>query len=1148
MIMHTFLIRIFRTGLLGAMLWLLPMAFTACDRPAKEVDISLSTDYRGIAEAIRSGSLSLAEALAKIDKAVTGGFADQAAATQLLQLVVTALDGTAEEKLAAIEAAVKSQTASLDTKLGLIEAAAAGGFADSAAQRALIAAALSSIAGEAGEKLAAIEAAVQGQTASLAMKLGLIETAAKEGLSGGKEMELLLKALGALDEEAGARLEALAGAMAGQAASLSTKLDLLTLSLDNGLADEQAAISLVQKAVEALDDTVEESLAAVDDAIGREQLSLEVKMSLVEAAVTKGFADAATLQAMLKKALDGLDSSAETKLAAIESAVKNQAATLASKLGLIETAVAQGFAADSLQQGLIKDALKALAGSATEKLVAIDTAMTRRTASLATKLETIQLTYADSLANASEAVGLMATAVAALDADTKDVAQKLRSIASTSLNSLLVEALTNIKKAIQGMSDDNDILAAILEAIEALDTPLAIEYEDFVIDNVLVMGDTTLRVPYTLLADNLQVVATATEGIQVIVVPDPDNPRKGWLEITAGGITTGSSKVEVTISGQFKSHTHTLELEKEWLKPDPDTQDKNLNFDESFDEANPLIFTYKTNTPGIVSVPDSSKTWVRLLSATSHADGQTPDTIKIAIDRNMGFKMRQTGLTVKNRVSIDILTFLIQQDYYSTVIDFADSGLGSYLVAEGKSPVVDINRDKKICMAEAIYVTSLNTLFDTGSSEGRSYTRFNEFQYFTGITSLPDGSFKHWTNLEEITFPESLTSIQSVHSNASGLLTDCPRLTTIQGKFSVDDRAVVYNKTLLAVASGYDTSYSIPEGVTTIGSRCFYGMEKLGVPASVKEIKTSAFEIPESRHDSLHIYFKGKNPPETCEEDLLGDRKSNVIRVHVPAVIVDGSVDVAQTNARIEAFKTAFGSDAARVKFSYYTEWPFDEGISVTATIARKRAYTGEIASDSLSGKWLKNESIAVLYEVGGVHKRADARITSVKPNGVASIWFTVDKNVPDNSDIACTLVYPLSAVNDANTGPKSYSDMANSQDGTPYHCLDVHIGAGTIHTGDVPALSISTPLKPIYGVVRFETVNDIGKTPCDVQELVVTSHEFTTTISSEPRSEFYVALPPLSEETISVKATDSNKQYPTRTLPYQTIEAGKYYRRTITL
>ena len=410
-------------------------------------------------------------------------------------------------------------------------------------------------------------------------------------------------------------------------------------------------------------------------------------------------------------------------------------------------------------------------------------------------------------------------------------------------------------------------------------------------------------------------------------------------------------------------------------------------------------------------------------------------------------------------------------------IVFKDSGLKSYLVADGKMPIVDLNRDKEISKAEAALVTSINTLFDTGSNTGRSYTSFNEFQYFTGITKLSDGNFNHWTNLEEITFPESLTSIESGNGDEAGILTDCPKLTTIQGKFSVDGRAVVYNKTLLAVATGDDTSYSIPDGVTRLGSRSVYGVRELGVPASVTNIVNSALaDTSRVDRDTIYIYFKGVTPPQ-CEDHPLGNDgeidNCHPVKVLVPAVIVDGSVDVTKTKARIEEFKTAFGRNAARMKFSYYTDWPFDEGIHLTATLARKQAYTCDaIPKDSIPGIWFTNEHIAVLYEAGGVRKRADARITAVKPGGEATIRFTVDENAPE--DLACTLVYPLSAAKEDNTGAISYGEMAsNPQDGTPDGCFDVHVGSATFHTTN----SVQTgkvKISPIYAIFKLSLASAI--------------------------------------------------------------------------
>ena len=155
---------------------------------------------------------------------------------------------------------------------------------------------------------------------------------------------------------------------------------------------------------------------------------------------------------------------------------------------------------------------------------------------------------------------------------------------------------------------------------------------------------------------------------------------------------------------------------------------------------------------------------------------------------------------------------------------------------------------------------------------------------------------------------------------------DCPKLTTIKGKFSVDDRALVLNNKdgnfLLAVATGNSTSYSIPDGVTAIASRSVYGVKELGVSASVTKILDSGFEVSQSDQDTVRVYFQGVTPPE-CGSKPLGDNKCDHIKIYVPAVITGGSVDKTATDARIEEFKKAFGNDAAVMKFASYTDWPF---------------------------------------------------------------------------------------------------------------------------------------------------------------------------------------------------------------------------------
>lgn len=249
-------------------------------------------------------------------------------------------------------------------------------------------------------------------------------------------------------------------------------------------------------------------------------------------------------------------------------------------------------------------------------------------------------------------------------------------------------------------------------------------------------------------------------------------------------------------------------------------------------------------------------------------------------------------------------------------IVFEDSGMKDYLVAKGKSPVVDLNRDGEISMVEAAMVTSIGTLFDNGSIEGRSYIRFNELQYFIGITELPDKSFNNWTSLDAITLPESITTIGGGRNGDAGIFQNCPKLKTIAGKYT-QNNAIVFGNQLLRVAQAavYDGQF-IPDGVEIIGNKALSHSKTtdLIIPSSVKTIRYGAFEYSAI----VSIYFKGEVPP-TVETGAFENTSPQTITIYVPAVMNGTSVDVDATNARIAQFETAMGMGSGYFKFQYYT-------------------------------------------------------------------------------------------------------------------------------------------------------------------------------------------------------------------------------------
>lgn len=797
-------------SLLGGLMLLAfvaPTALTSCQNEQPEVDLTIRMKFDGIVDAIMQMSTTLEEKLALIESAMKDGFADNQAAQELVRSALASLSGTTEQKLAAIEATVTAQTASLEMKLALIEAAVQDGFADGQAQQELLLQAVDALEGSVEEKLAAIEEAVKAQTNSLETKIGLVEAAVKEGLAdSATAQDLIRTALESLGGTLEDKMAAVVSAISSQTADLSTKLGLIEAAVKEGFTEAKAQQEMIQTAIDSLGGTLEEKLAAIEKAVTSQTVSLEAKLDLVEAALTENVTDDKEAQELIQKAIESLNGSLAAKMATIERAISGQTTDLETKLAAIETALKNGIGDVTEAQGLIQQALTSLTGTETDKLDEIEKAITSQTSSLDTYLKAIETAVEKGFTDTQGKLDLIAKAVNGLGGTADEVLDKLQKAMSGQL-SKLDSKLDAIKEAVtKGFVGANEALGLIKAAIDGVQKSVGTSAEN--LKTALTNLIKAIQDIDKVISDN--VAATLTKMLDAIV-NQPDY-----------------SKLLEEIKEAIEA--------KQPLRLEYVTKDS-VDVDH---KGGTIELKYRANRPVQVAVHDTCD-WARIVQGSPSVNTSSTDSsIFVEVDPNKGFSLRRTSVMVTDGSGADSLKFTISQDYFSERIVFQDSGLEAYLLSIG----VDVNRDGIISRAEAIVVKSLYTILGTGHNIGRQYKYFDEFQYFTGIETIPDGSFSKWEQLESITLPESITTIEGGYGDCEGIFQDCPMLKHIQGKFT-QNSSVVYNKTLFRVAPAavFDGQF-IPDGVEIIGSKAVTGSKTSDVfiPSSVRKIRDKAFE------------------------------------------------------------------------------------------------------------------------------------------------------------------------------------------------------------------------------------------------------------------------------------------------------------------
>lgn len=177
------------------------------------------------------------------------------------------------------------------------------------------------------EKLALINQAITNQTLSFEQKMNLLQTAVEQGIITQKEeMEKLVAAIEAQTTSIEGKLELINQAIASQTLSFEQKMDLLQAAVEKGILTQKEEMEKLVAAIEAQTTSFEGRLDLLNQAIGSQTLSFEQKMDLLKAAVEKGLADntaAITLMnTTFAQKMTEMMNTMTTNTATIEAAIK----------------------------------------------------------------------------------------------------------------------------------------------------------------------------------------------------------------------------------------------------------------------------------------------------------------------------------------------------------------------------------------------------------------------------------------------------------------------------------------------------------------------------------------------------------------------------------------------------------------------------------------------------------------------------------------------------------------------------------------------------------------------------------------------------------------------------------------------------------
>ena len=226
----------------------------------------------------------------------------------------------------------------------------------------------------------------------------------------------------------------------------------------------------------------------------------------------------------------------------------------------------------------------------------------------------------------------------------------------------------------------------------------------------------------------------------------------------------------------------------------------------------------------------------------------------------------------------------IEDETPEEIITFADLKVKAICVANW-----DTSGDGKLSKKEAAAVTSIGDVF-MGNSE---ITSFDELQYFTGLTTIPDYAFSGCGALKSIRLPKSLTSIGEY------AFEDCTSLETV----------VSFIETLFELGEGafcawendrlkFDLHFSL---YVPIGTKGLYRAAGWDVDENDGDYRTILSGTPENP-GSFTVDGIVYDPIDATTVELI-DGKNTSGDITIPSMVANGDVSYQVTEIGACAFK-----------------------------------------------------------------------------------------------------------------------------------------------------------------------------------------------------------------------------------------------------